>query len=120
MEERTWQEHCSRLEVPDSSGLFCQTCKTELDVKDLVTHLLKWGELQEIMSKRILDRGEGEVTPPTGYTATPEEYFENLAENFIFKLQESSCEHLRFLEILFLSIFIGWGYFTGLILLLSS
>ena len=97
MSERTWREHCNELGVPDSSGLFCQTCKTELDVKDLVTHLLKWGELVEIMSKRILDRGEGEVTPPTGYTATPEEYFENLAENFIFKLQESSCEHLRFL-----------------------
>ena len=37
MSERTWREHCNELGVPDSSGLICQTCKTELAVKNIVT-----------------------------------------------------------------------------------
>ena len=45
MEERTWQEHCSRLEVPDSSGLVCPVCRTVIDVSGVFTTLAEWGKL---------------------------------------------------------------------------
>lgn len=52
MEERTWREHCNKLGIRiGEAGLVCPTCKTDLEVKYLVQHLIKWGEAVEKNAK---------------------------------------------------------------------
>ena len=77
MEERTWKEHCSKLEVSDDTGLVCPVCCTELDVSGVFTTLAKWGGFKR-----------------TGKTA--EEYF---SEHDTI-IPKSNCEHLRYLGFL--------------------
>jgi hypothetical protein len=77
MEERTWKEHCSKLEVSDNFGLVCPVCCTELDVSSVFTTLAKWGGFTR-----------------TGKTA--EEYF---SEHDTI-IPKSNCEHLRYLGFL--------------------
>ena len=77
MEERTWKEHCSKLEVSDDTGLVCPVCCTELDVSGVFTSLATW---------------DGFTRP--GKTA--EEYF---SENYT-TVSISNCEHLRYLGFL--------------------
>ena len=73
MEERTWQEHCSRLEVPDSSGLVCPVCCTVIDVSGVFSALVKWSEAAKKQTVEEYFLGHGAIIP------------------------EDDCEHLRYL-----------------------
>lgn len=77
MEERTWEEHCSKLKVSDNSGLVCPVCCTVIDVSGVFSTLAKWGGFMR-----------------TGKTA--EEYFSE-HDTIIPKY---NCEHLRYLGFL--------------------